>query len=115
MRTSQIIPRKNRFGTISMQYRLSLRSLLMLVGGSALLMMLLAFALQSQQQAFLAKLAFAVLAPAVLFSLYAIAYVLTLPIGLLSSIYQESQEKPMSPFSTDRLPEKIVHVDDRGA
>lgn len=95
-----------------MQYHLSLRSLLLLVSGLAVTLMLVSYGLRNQEQMLFWRLGLVALAPCILFALFALTYLVTLPIGLLNKLYQDLNEPATSPFSTDRLPDRVAYSDD---
>ena len=92
--------------------KITLRSLFFVTAISAIILMVVRMALLSQGDNAVAVIAVVVLVPVVTFSLFAIAFLMLLPFGVIAAMSRESTMPGTSPFADDRLPEKSIHAND---
>lgn len=92
--------------------KITLRSLFFLTAICAILLMVIRLALISRGENAVAAITVVVLVPFVTFTLFAIAFLILLPFGIIAAMARESAMPGASPFADDGLPsQKISTVD----
>ncbi len=90
--------------------RISLKTLLALLGGTTVLFMLARYAMIHQETKWVAAIFTCAAIPLCIFFLYGVVYLMLMPFGILTDITQESQRAAESPFAGDRLPESQIPI-----
>lgn len=84
----------------------SVRNLMIATGVVALSMLLLVYTLRNQDSKIALSLTVGLAMIASTFLLFAIAFALLLPLGVIDALARETNAPSESPFATDRLPEQ---------
>lgn len=84
----------------------SVRNLMIATGVVAASMLLLVYTLRNQDSNLALSLTVGLAMIASTFLLFAIAFALLLPLGVIDALARESSAPSESPFATDRLPEQ---------
>jgi hypothetical protein len=92
--------------------KITLRSLFFVTALSAIVFMVLRMALMTQGDNATAAVAVVLMVPLVTFVLFAMAFLLLLPFGVIAALSRESVLPGSSPFATDQLPSKQIDVID---
>jgi hypothetical protein len=92
--------------------KITLRSLFFVTALSAIILMVIRMALETQGDNAVAAIAVVLLVPVVTFGFFAIAFLTLLPFGVIAAMSRESAMPGTSPFADDRLPEKQIHTSD---
>jgi hypothetical protein len=90
----------------------TLRSLFYITCVTAILVMTIRTALINQGDHATAAISVLVMIPVVTFGLFALAFIVLLPFGIIASMLRETTLPGASPFATDRLPEQKIAVSD---
>jgi len=88
--------------------KITLRSLFFLTAISAILFMVVRLALISRGENAVAAITVFLLIPFVTFSLFAIAFLILLPFGIIAAMARESSIPGSSPFADDGLPSQQI-------
>lgn len=89
-----------------MSTKFGLRNLLVATSVIAFGMLVLLYAIRNQGSTFAISLLVCLAMVAVTFLLFAVAFALLLPLGVIDALARESTAPSASPFATDRLPEQ---------
>jgi hypothetical protein len=92
--------------------KLTLRSLFFLTAISAILFMVVRLALVSRGENAVAAIMVFVLIPCVTFTLFALAFLVLLPFGIIAAMARESTIPGTSPFADDGLPTQQISTID---
>lgn len=91
----------------------NLRSLLGTMIISALILLVFQLALKNREEHIYTAFAIVIAVPVVTLGSFGLMYILMLPFGVVAKAFSENAELPTSPFAQDRLPERLVSVDER--
>jgi hypothetical protein len=97
---------------LSLGNKITLRSLFFVTALTAIILMVLRMALQTQGDNATAAIAVVILVPVVTFGLFGIAFLFLLPFGVIAALSRESSLPGTSPFAEDQLPQRHVEVVD---